>query len=135
MNAFYVRESLAVAREAAGRRAGRCDRVGPTWIGRRFVASLDPPVRRRFTVPSTAMAPDSSLDPAEAVRAFEASHAGYRELLDLCAHCDPNRLRVPNPFFRVVPMRVATILHVIPAHNRRHLWQARNVRAERAGPA
>jgi hypothetical protein len=34
-----------------------------------------------------------------------------------------------NPFIRVAPLRIATALLVVPAHDRRHLWQARQVTA------
>jgi hypothetical protein len=43
-------------------------------------------------------------------------------------------VRFPNPFVRGVRFSVATGLHVITAHERRHFWQAWHVRraAERA---
>jgi hypothetical protein len=34
----------------------------------------------------------------------------------------------PNPFIRGVRFSLATGLHVLEAHERRHLWQAWNVR-------
>jgi hypothetical protein len=37
-------------------------------------------------------------------------------------------VRFPNPFIRGVRFSLATGLHVIPAHERRHLWQAWRVR-------
>ena len=129
LNVFYMDAVLPAARAAADRGAGRFTSVRATPMGRWFAQSLEPPVTRRFTVPTPAVAPASDLDPASTRRAFEASHDGYRELVALCARFDPNRLRIRNPFFRFVPMRMATILLVVPAHDRRHLWQARNVRA------
>ncbi len=129
INVFYTRAVLPAARDAAARGAGAFTSIAPTWLGRRFTASLEPPVTRRFRTPSPEIVPASTVDPDDVLRAFEASHAGYHELVGLCARFDPNRLRVPNPFFRLVPMRMSTILLVIPAHDRRHVWQARNVRA------
>jgi hypothetical protein len=45
-------------------------------------------------------------------------------------------VRFPNPFVRGVRFSLATGLHVIAAHERRHLWQAWRARraAERGGP-
>jgi hypothetical protein len=37
-------------------------------------------------------------------------------------------VRFPNPFIRGVRFSLATGLHVIAAHERRHLWQAWRVR-------
>jgi hypothetical protein len=62
------------------------------------------------------------------VEAFRRSHDPYRELVQASAHVDVNRVTGPNPFFKIIPMRVSTVLRVIPAHDRRHLWQAANVK-------
>ena len=58
------------------------------------------------------------------VRAFLRRYAGHRSA----------GVRFPNPFIRGVRFSLATGLHVIAAHERRHLWQAWRVRqaAERA---
>lgn len=37
-------------------------------------------------------------------------------------------LRIPHPFVRGIRFSLATGLHVIAAHERRHLWQAWRVR-------
>jgi hypothetical protein len=66
---------------------------------------------------------------ASALASYINSHTRYRELVRLCADMDPNRVLVANPFLKWIPMRVSTVVLVIPAHDRRHLWQARNVRA------
>jgi hypothetical protein len=34
----------------------------------------------------------------------------------------------PNRFIPAVKMRLATVLLIVPAHDRRHLYQARQVR-------
>jgi hypothetical protein len=44
-------------------------------------------------------------------------------------------VRFPNPFIRGVRFSLATGLHVIAAHERRHLWQASRVRAASAATA
>jgi hypothetical protein len=36
-------------------------------------------------------------------------------------------VRFPNPFISAVRFSLATGLHVLAAHERRHLWQASNV--------
>jgi hypothetical protein len=54
------------------------------------------------------------------VLAFLREHEGF----DLAG------IRFPNPFIRGVRFSLATGLHVIAAHERRHLWPAWRVRRE-----
>ena len=59
-----------------------------------------------------------------------------RAFLRRYADIDLAAVRFPNPFVRRVQFSLATGLHVVAAHERRHLWQAWRVRraAERAAP-
>jgi hypothetical protein len=50
-----------------------------------------------------------------------------RQMIAAAADVDINRATLPNPFLGIVRMRVSTALLVIPAHDRRHLWQAEQV--------
>jgi hypothetical protein len=43
------------------------------------------------------------------------------------AEIDLTRATFQNPFIPIVRMRVATGLAILPAHDRRHLWQAEQV--------
>jgi DinB superfamily len=129
MNGFYVEAVLPRVRRAAAGRTQPFASPSPTWMGRKFVASMEPPVTRRFKAPSARVVPASQMPGADALASFVNSHTRYRELVRLCAGIDPNQVRVPNPFFKWVWMRTSTILLVIPAHDRRHLWQARQVLA------
>jgi hypothetical protein len=72
--------------------------------------------------------PRASSALADAFAAFMASQAEARELLELDADLDLARVRFPNPFVRGVRFSLATGLHVIAAHDRRHLHQAWRVR-------
>ena len=57
--------------------------------------------------------------------------------LETYANIDLAGVVFPNPFVRGMRFRLATGLHVIAAHARRHLWQAWRVRraVERHSPA
>jgi uncharacterized protein (DUF934 family) len=70
----------------------------------------------------------------DAIGAFLASQDEVRAFLRNYAEIDLVGVRFPNPFVRGVRFSLATGLHVIAAHERRHLWQAWRVRqaAERA---
>jgi hypothetical protein len=64
---------------------------------------------------------------ADASTAFFASHEDARTFLRTYAGIDLAGVRFPNPFIHGVRFSLATGIHVIAAHERRHLWQAREV--------
>lgn len=133
INLFYVDPFLRVAEAAAPGGPGAFRGVRPTWFGRKWVSILEPPVKQRAKAP-TRVQPRSAIPIGEACGAYVASHSPYRRLVALANERDVNRLRAPNPFLRAVPVRTATALQVVPAHDRRHLWQARQVLADPAFP-
>ena len=98
----------------------------PGFFGRRFISSLEPPVRRRSRAPGTVR-PQSQLSRSEILRRYHDAHARVMEMIGQAAAIDPNRATFANPFFRLVRVKVATGLRVIAAHDRRHLWQAEQV--------
>lgn len=111
------------------RAAGRARRgpALPGLLGGWFVRSLEPPVKVKARAPSK-IAPRTSPPLAEAFVRFTASQAEVREFLSTYADIDLASVRFPNPFVRGIRFSLATGLHAIAAHERRHLWQARRVR-------
>ena len=65
---------------------------------------------------------------AEAFADFLASHNNVCGFLRANAQLDLAGVRFPNPFLPGLRFSLATGLHVIAAHERRHLWQAWRVR-------
>jgi len=131
-NLVYVKDFLSRV-HAAGGASDRFAGLTPSWLGRKFIASLEPPPRLRAKA-FKAIVPSSTVRGDEVLAAYVASHEPYRALLRASAEVDVNRVTGPNPFLRLIPMSVATVLLAIPAHDRRHLWQARQVRAHSAFP-
>jgi hypothetical protein len=103
------------------------DGLRPGWLGRKFIESQEPPPRRRFSAPPKVV-PASNIPLRDAVERFVASHDGYREMVRLAAGVDANRVIVRNPFLRLIRMKLSTVLLVLVAHDRRHVWQAAQVR-------
>jgi hypothetical protein len=62
------------------------------------------------------------------MRDFLASQDEVRAFLRAFAEIDLAGVRFPNPFVAGVRFSLATGLHVLASHQRRHLWQAWNVR-------
>jgi hypothetical protein len=100
-------------------------------MGRSFVGMMEPPYRMRSkAIPAATPAPRVPRDTL--VQDYKQSHDLYRQLVRASATVDVNRVVAPNAIIKQVRMRLATVLLIIPAHDRRHLWQAANVTAGRS---
>lgn len=101
----------------------------PGLVGGWFVKALEPPARPRLKGKAPqAIRPRTGPALADAAARFFASQDEVRGFLHAFAAIDLVGLRFPNPFVRGVRFSLATGLHVIAAHERRHLWQAWRVR-------
>ncbi len=101
----------------------------PGWAGRLFIGSLEPPPKRWSKLKAPRKIRPSQAPPlAEAFESFMASQAEVRTFLQANAHLDLAGVRFPNPFIPGIFFSLATGLHILPAHARRHLWQAWRVR-------
>jgi hypothetical protein len=101
----------------------------PGLFGGWFVRTLEPPVTWKTRAPRKIV-PRESPPLADAAAAFFASHERVARFLAEYADIDLPGVRFPNPFVRAVHFSLATGLHVLAAHERRHLWQAWNVRRQ-----
>jgi hypothetical protein len=101
----------------------------PGVLGGVFVRSLEPPPKwyTRSRTP-TKIKPRQAPPLRSASADFFASQREVRAFLGDVAELDLTRIRFANPLVRGVRFSVATGLHVITAHERRHLLQAWNVR-------
>lgn len=116
---------------AAAQARGGAERRGPIrlpWFGRWFVGQIEPPPKRRFRAPSKSQ-PPSEAGKLEVLLHFRAAQANVRGFLRQYAELDLNRIRFPNPFLPGIRFTCGTAFHILNAHTRRHLWQARRVLA------
>jgi hypothetical protein len=126
-NDAYV-DAMTKAIERARPRADRAAGV-PNAFGRWFVRELEPPVKRRMRAPGVIQ-PASNLDPAATRAAFDASVDRVRALLDRAWEIDLNRTRFRNPLAFGLPLfNISAGFLILLAHMRRHVAQARKVRA------
>ena len=101
----------------------------PGLVGGWFVNYLEPPVKARLkTKAPSKIRPRPSPPLGDAFAAFLASQEDVRAFLRTYADIDLAGVRFPNPFIPGVRFSLATGLHVIASHERRHLWQAWRVR-------
>lgn len=132
MNDFYLRGWPDALAEAARAERGPFRGLHPTPFGRWFVWSMEPPYRLKGktvqpATPGPLVARETLMDN------YKRSHETYRHLVRGAAAVDINRVVGPNVIVTQVRMRLSTVLLIIPAHDRRHLWQAANVKALRRG--
>jgi hypothetical protein len=98
----------------------------PGFFGGWFVRSLEPPPKMKSKSPAVIQ-PRADVTLSDAAADFFASHAGARKFFEDNADLDLAAIRFANPFIRGLRFSLATGLHAIPAHERRHLHQARQV--------
>jgi hypothetical protein len=102
--------------------------IRPGWFSRYFIKSMDAPPNKKFRSPKKAI-PSSSMNREEVLPGFLLSHDAIRSLISECSEIDLNKVRFRNPFIGILRFTVGTGLLVMMAHDRRHLWQATEIRS------
>jgi DinB superfamily len=128
-NRVYLEAMRPTAERALAEGKKRHGPAFPGLIGNWFVSSLEPPAKTWLKGKAPRIIrprPQPSLNDAAA--AFFASHSDVGVFLNRFRDIDLARTHFPNPFIQGVRFSLATGLNVIAAHERRHLWQAWNVR-------
>jgi hypothetical protein len=120
-----------------GRAAGQFRRgpALPGMVGKWFAATMEPPVKAPLKMRAPRnIKPGVSPSLMDAFGRFSESQNEIRNYLSSNSDLDLAGIRFPNPLVRGIRFSLATGLHVVTAHERRHLWQAWRVRraAERA---
>jgi hypothetical protein len=128
-NRVYLGAMQPSAAWALGDRRARRGPAQPGLVGGWFVKYLEPPVKAALKSKAPrVIRPRTAPALSDAITAFLASQDDMRTFLRTYADIDLTGVRFPNPFIRGVRFSLATGLHVIAAHERRHLWQAWRVR-------
>lgn len=114
---------------AAGRAKGKTS-TGPFrygWFSRFLIREMEPPPRRRMKTPITGSAGDQHraadiLPEFARVRDELARRVRESDGLDLAG------IRTVSPVNRLIRLPLGAYFAFILAHDRRHIWQARQVR-------
>lgn len=96
------------------------------WVDLWFVRMLEPPPRRKLRVPgifapAPDVAPETILPEFRRLRAELLDRVAAADGLDLAA------LRTASPAARFFTLTLGQCFAALAAHDRRHLWQARQV--------
>ena len=100
----------------------------PGVFGRWMIASMEPPPKRRLRAPR-AIEPPPPPPIDAALREFVAAQAAMRALLEKARSVELGGVSVRSPIAPLLRMKLGTALAFLAAHERRHLWQAEQVRA------
>lgn len=125
-NRVYIRAMQPAADAARSAKKLRRRPALPGYFGAWFVRSLEPPAKLKAKSPKS-IKPRTSPTLAATSAAFFASHSEAQDFLRANSDLDLATILFPNPFLKLLRFTLATGLHVIPAHERRHLHQARAV--------
>jgi hypothetical protein len=114
----------------AAARAGGLTASGPfaySFLERLFVQTLEPPPG--FRLPTTKpFKPERALQAADVLSEFMTWQDEFSERLRRADGLDLRRARVRSPFLSLVRYSLGSAFAGFLAHERRHLWQARQVR-------
>jgi hypothetical protein len=100
----------------------------PGWLWRKFVESMEPPVKRKYKT-AAPFVPAGARGLEEARRDFFAAHQWVLDKLDALDTLDLGRIKVESPFAKWMRYPLGLVFYILPAHCRRHVWQAENVKA------
>jgi DinB superfamily len=128
-NRVYLEAMRNAVEAARSKNAARRGPIQPGVFERWFIRSMGPQPRRRLSAPRKIV-PAARKDRAEVEEEWTRIQAQLRELLHEAAPLDLNRTRFVNPFISLIRWSVGAGFLIIEAHERRHLWQARNVVAK-----
>jgi hypothetical protein len=127
-NLAYLAPMRAALERAGWKGRVRRGAIQPGFLGRWFVATLEPPPKRRLPAPKKIV-PAARKGRDEVIGEWRRIQAEVKDLLRAGAGQDLNGIRFVNPFLSLIRFSLGTGFQVIAAHERRHLWQAERVLA------
>jgi DinB superfamily len=133
MNRMYVKTLQDAVADNEDQLEPRKVPIQPSgWLTRLFISYEEPPPKIKLPAPKK-IAPPSNLTAA----VIEDFKAVQQELVDFVrewGEADLGDLKLKDPLFPI-HLTADTELLIIAAHNRRHLWQAENVKKSMGSPA
>jgi hypothetical protein len=132
LNTRYL-EAIDLAMEQA-RARGRTgpDGYRPGLVGGFMTRMMEPPVKRRLKAPAIFRPVDR--DWRAELAAYRATHDALEERLRQAGGVSLAKARVVSPATRLVRINLGDSFALLLAHERRHLWQLRELRSDPAFP-
>jgi hypothetical protein len=96
------------------------------FLSRLMLRTIEPPVKRRFKAPKS-FEPPHELAGDGLLEEFIALHERVAQAIKLADGLDLVRIKVRSPVTRYLRYSLGMAFWFLTAHDRRHLWQARQV--------
>lgn len=104
------------------------------WLGNLFVRSMEPPVRKRFKTPRK-FSPLRNQPLNLVWSQFVNFQERMLEMIREANGVDLARTKLKSPAFKLIKLTLGQAFSLTAAHERRHLWQAQEVRKDPKFPA
>lgn len=101
----------------------------PGLVGGFLTRLMEPPVKRRMKTPAVFVT-EGAHDWAAELAGYHATHEALEERLHAAGGVDLNRARVASPATRLLRLKLGDVFSLLMAHDRRHLWHIRQLRAD-----
>lgn len=121
-----IDEAIATGRERNIEGTGPFRRGLLGWA---LIRYLEPPYRMKVVKTSEPFVPKRVEPMGETLERFDYLQLELQGRVDRSAGLDLNRLTVTSPFAEQVRYNLYVFFAALSAHQRRHLWQAEQVRA------
>ncbi len=133
MNVIYVnalRQAVENNRDQLEPRRNPMEPSG--WLTRLFIGYEEPPPKLKLPAPRKILPPSTVT--TDVLGEFEGAQKGIADFVREWGDADLGDLRLRDPLFPL-HFTADTLLLIMSAHNRRHLWQAENVKKKAGFPA
>jgi len=98
------------------------------FLGRALAWWAEPPPKIRFRAPKNIAPKVAINDPSEVTSEFMRFQDEWARLLREAEGLNQKKIKVPAIFPRLLPLPLSAPIPWMLAHERRHLWQAENVK-------
>lgn len=127
-NRLYSERIAAAIEDGKSRKVFGVSGTPPNGLGAWFARGMEPPYTLKFKAP-VAFQPTSSRYQVDQVLAeWDQLHHRLLQLVAEADGLDWKRVKVQSPVSKFVRTSLAGSFGIIGAHDRRHLWQAEQVR-------
>lgn len=96
------------------------------WLGNFFIKQIEPPVRRKLKSPRKFQ-PSAQIEMRDTIERFLIDQERVLKLIDEASGLDLARVEISSPVTRLLKFSLGQVFALTCAHERRHLWQAREV--------
>jgi DinB family protein len=131
LTAAVVQPPIAAAIEKGRReKISGTGEFEPGPMGRLLLWMAEPPPKFRMRAPKNVAVRVAHADPSQLLAEFMRFQDAWEKLIRDCEGLNLTRLKVAMPFSGLPRLRLAAPIPWMIAHERRHLWQAENVKCQ-----